>query len=160
MTDEVTEIKEDWKTDENGNIHVTLPNVGDFVFGRPKLKHRKLVAKILKSIQPSPETTKQLKMIADTHGVDVDELDTVDEDKFSETEKEILSSNNDIEKVSDLLTEILLCTLKESPFKTINATVLEEELEYTDAIKLMQPGIFAIKEGMLSLADRKNWYQQ
>lgn len=132
-----------------------------FVFGKPALKHRKTIMKVLKALrEPAADYDAILKCAKD-RGMELEDFLKLEESDYTVEEKRAILKDSSVddnfkyaELMSDILTETLYATIKAAPFNFTTLEDFEEKMDdYGEAVELFP---IAVKWVALSALDLKN----
>lgn len=131
---------------------VTCKTGNVFVIGRPRMKHRHIIAKVIKVLQGIYGTMEKggtdeiVVGVAKAMGITIEELSKIELQDLPEEHRAKLMNIKDedvpIEQVADIQNEAIFVCLLEAPFpwnpKTSTLEDLEENLDYGDSWELLQ----------------------
>jgi len=123
---------------------VTTARGRAFEFGKPALKHRATITKVLKVMQSQKADYDEIVKCAKARNLSVEEFVKIDEHELTEDEKRaILGSKDnslDVEfanAMNDILTECLYATIKKAPFNFTTMDDFESKMDdYAEAVEL------------------------
>ena len=137
-----------------------------FVFGKPALKHRNTITKVLKMMSSQTadydaiiRCAKARKMTVEQF-ISLDETDLTDDEKRAILNKSSTNENLDFAQVmNDMLTECLYATIKKAPFLFESMKDFEEKMDdYGEAVEMFPIAIKWIAQSAqdLSKVNKKN----
>lgn len=166
------EKEEETKNELEGFGFKTLPREyvtkrgRTFEFGKPALKHRKIVSKVIKLMAEPKANYDGIIQCAKNRGMSLEQFLQLDEREYTPEELRIMVGESGIEKnaefanlMNDILTEVLYATVKKAPFVFEDISDFEEKMDdYAEAVELFQVGVRWIAKAAseLSQVDRKN----
>lgn len=132
-----------------------------FVFGKPALKHRKIIVRVLKLMQEPAADYEEIIKCAKARKMSVGDFVKLPEDAFTEEEKRAIIKQDTPENklkfadmMSEILTEVLYATIKEAPFQFDTIDDLESKMDdWSEAVELFP---IAVKWVALAALDLKN----
>jgi hypothetical protein len=138
----------------------------DFVFGKPALKHRSTILKVLKLMASQTADYDGIIKCAKTRNMSMDEFLKLDEKDLTEDEKRMILKGSDIianlsfaETMNEILTESLYATIKKAPFLFTSMNDFEEKMDdYGEALEMFPIAIkwIALSASDMSKVNRKN----
>lgn len=175
MTDEETvEAKEklEQKEDGSGLLRNPPPSTHTtkrkrtFEFGKPSLKHRKIIIKVLKIMKEPAADYNAIIVCAKARKMSVDEFCKIDEEALTEAEKRAIMKHSSLEdnlqfaeSMNDILTEVLYATIKKAPFEYKTMEEFESKMDdYAEALEMFPIAIkwIALSATEIGSIDRKN----
>lgn len=162
-----TEVtKEDLKAPPPTEYTTKLGRV--FQFGKPALKHRTMIMKVLKMMANETADYDAIIKCAKDRGLSVEQFLKLDETELTKDEiksilkkSELIDSLEFADSMNEVLTEALYATIKKAPFTFETIKDFEEKMDdYSEAIELFPIAIKWVAqsaEGMSALnKNRKN----
>jgi len=131
----------------------------EYLLGIPKLKHRKMIARIADALKSGGNQSK-LDDIAKAHGIDPSQLDTLSEDDLTAAEKEILMGDSSVSRTMDVFSEVIYVCFENGKFPDGEKTLtglddLENLIPLDHAMALFKPAMTIINASFTSGAERK-----
>ncbi len=125
----------------------------------PKLKYRKMIAKIAAALSVGGNQTK-IDAIAKAHGIDPSELDTLDENELTAEEQKILMGDASIVRAMDVFSEVIfICFVKgkfpDSEIIPVSVEEFEEVVPMDHAMALFKPAMSIINASFVTGSNRK-----
>jgi len=171
MTGEV-EKAEEKKDDGSGllrnpppSTHTTKKN-RTFEFGRPSLKHRKIIMKVLRIMKEPAADYNAIIECAKARKMSVDDLCKLDEKEYTDAEKRAIMKRSTLgdnlefaDSMNDILTEVLYATVKKAPFIYTTLEEFENKMDdYAEAVELFPIAVkwIALSAAEIGTIDRKN----
>ena len=128
-----------------------------FEFGKPALKHRNTITKVLRVMQAQKADYEEIIKCAKARGMTVEDFVKLNENELTDDEKRAITGSGDCLDVefanamNDILTECLYATIKKAPFQFETMEELERGMDdYTEAVEL-----FPIAARWVSVAARE-----
>ena len=138
----------------------------EFHFGKPALKHRKVITKCLQLMSSQGADYDAIVKCAKARNMSVEDFVRLPEEDFTIEEKKAILKNNDgqsttemAEMMNDMLAEVLYATIKKAPFTFSSLDEFEEKMDdYAEALELFANSIrwIAVSAQDLAKIDRKN----
>lgn len=137
-----------------------------FHFGKPSLRHRRTVVKVLKIMQEPAADYKAIVACAKERGMELEEFLKLDESDYTEDElrRMIKKSSADFnimfaDMMTEVLTEVLYATIKKAPFQFTTIESFEEGMDdYAEAVELFPVAVKWVAQAAVDIKniDRKN----
>jgi hypothetical protein len=132
----------------------------DFVFGKPALKHRGTITKVLKLMASQTADYDAIVKCAKAREISLEQFLKLDEKDLTEDEKRAILKRSDMvenlsfaDTMNDILTESLFATVKKAPFLFTTMADFEEKMDdYGEAIELFPIAIKWIAQSAKDLA--------
>ena len=169
----VEEGKEEQETKPNemelrtpAPVEYTTNNGRTFVFGKPALKHRNTIMKVLKLMANQTADYDAIIKCSKERGISLEQFIKLDESELTDDEKKAIIRKSEMvdnlefaEVMNDVLTEALYATIKKAPFLFENIKDFEEKMDdYAEAMELFPIAIKWIAQSAQELAkvNKKN----
>jgi hypothetical protein len=137
-----------------------------FVFGKPALKHRGIITKVLKLMAAQTADYNGIIECAKKRGMTMEQFLKLDETDLTEDEMRAIMKKSDLlnnmdfaETMNDVLTEALYATIKKAPFLFDTMKDFEDKMDdYGEAVELFPYAIKWIAQSAqeLSKVNKKN----
>lgn len=138
----------------------------EFHFGKPGLKHRAIITKVLRVMSEEHADYDAIIACAKARGITVEEFTELSEEEYTEEEqRKILinsSTKDNVEfaaKANEIITEVLFATVKKAPFPFETIHQFEEKMDdYGEALELTVIGMRWVSASVedLKSVDRPN----
>lgn len=164
----VDDLKKEMRAAEQANLKVKEMNLGTeddpriFTFRKPKLKDRNRVSRIWKLLASSTSNYGGVQKVMEERGItDLKEFAKISQTEFSVEELTTIlgpqaSGEANMMDFSDVMEDVLFCTIEKAPFEFKTPMELSENLDWDDALVLTVNGFHWITDTVLSVAQRKN----
>jgi len=129
-----------------------------FEFGKPALRHRKVVSKVMKFMAAPKADYDGMLKCAKKRKITIDEFIKLDETQLTEDELRMVMKDSDpgqqaelTEYMLDILVDVLFSTIKKAPFQF--STIDELEAEMDDLGESIELFPIAVKWVAMAIAD-------
>lgn len=137
-----------------------------FEFGKPALRHRKIITKVLNLMAKPTADYDAIIQCAKKRKMSVDDFIKLDETELTEAELKAIVKESSPAKnaeyadmMNDILAEVLFATIKKAPFQFGTLEELEERMDdYGEAVELFPIAVkwVAVAASDLGHLNRKN----
>lgn len=137
-----------------------------FVFGKPALKHRNTIMKVLKLMSNQTADYAEIVKCSKKRNISLEQFLKLDENDLTDEEKRAILKGSDTgsnmmfaETMNEVLTEALYSTIKKAPFLFTTQADFEEKMDdYGEAMELFPIAIKWIAQSAqdISKVNRKN----
>ena len=132
-----------------------------FEFGKPALRHRKIITRVLKLMAEPTADYDAIVKCAKKRKMTVEDFIKLDEKEFTEAEKKAIVKDSDPAKnveyadmMNEILAEVLFATIKKAPFQFVSLDELEDKMDdYGEAVELFP---IAVKWVAMAAAEMGN----
>ena len=137
-----------------------------FEFGKPALRHRKIITKVLKLMSKPTADYDAIVKCAKNRKMSVEEFIKLDENQLTPDEMRLILKDSSPEKnaeyadmMNEILSECLFATIKKAPFQFSTIDELEDKMDnYGEAVELFPIAVkwVAMAASELGRMNRKN----
>ena len=137
-----------------------------FEFGKPALRHRKIITRVLKLMSEPTADYDAIVECAKKRNMTVEEFIKIDENQLTEDEMRTIMKDSDPKKnveyadmMNDILAEVLFATIKKAPFQFTTLDELEDKMDdYGEAVELFPTAVkwVAMAASEIGNINRKN----
>lgn len=137
-----------------------------FEFGKPALRHRKIITRVLKLMAEPTADYDAIVKCAKKRKMTVEEFIKLDEKEFTKDEKRAIVNDSDPAKnveyadmMNEILAEVLFATIKKAPFEFSSIDELEDKMDdYGEAVELFPTAVkwVAVAAAEIGNINRKN----
>lgn len=137
-----------------------------FEFGKPALRHRKIITKVLKLMSVPKADYDAIVECAKKRKISVDDFIKLDETQLTKDEMKSIMKDSDPAKnvefadmMNEVLAEVLFATIKKAPFNFETLDELEDKMDdYGEAVELFPIAVkwVAMAASELGKINRKN----
>lgn len=137
-----------------------------FEFGKPSLRHRKIITKVLKLMAEPTADYDAIVKCAKKRKMTVEEFIKLDENELTKDELKLIIKDSDPKKnveyadmMNEILAEVLFATIKKAPFQFVSLDELEDKMDdYGEAIELFPIAVkwVAMAAAEIGNINRKN----
>jgi len=137
-----------------------------FMFGKPALRHRKIVMKVLKIMREPAADYNAIVECAEARGLTVEQFIALKENELTKEELQKIMKHSTLdsnisfaESMNEILTEVLYATIRKAPFQFSSLEEFENLMDdYGEALELFPIAIkwVALASADIGRIDRKN----